>query len=369
VGGGRAERRIASGRRPASRSRAGDRAAGPGRGDPAGVSGRHPGRSDRAARTYPAAAAGRLWHVPRADRCGRHSPGGEPRAPAGRRIADRHVGAPQARSSNGPRSRDPRTGGRARRGRPDRPARPRRSRPRCGLHDGRCQPRRGDLGLEHRDRGVDARRARRRPPAATTGNPDRCRHRGVRGVRRAVAIGRPGRRHGGRGAARPRARAAGHRGGRAGLGRDGPAPARSRLGRRRRLPPLRPCDRGHPRLGLISDDATRRSGARPTAALARRDPGRIARRTGGDDTDRAARVRSAVARGAGCQPDRGAARARGDGRRRCGARGRRPGRLRGPVDRRHRDRAAGVGAVRGDGRDGAGRRRAAAREPPARRAV
>ncbi len=54
-------------------------------------------------------------------------------------------------------------------GHPDRPPRPRRPRPRRGVHDGRRQPRRGDLRLEHRDRRGGDRRPRRAASGAAAG--------------------------------------------------------------------------------------------------------------------------------------------------------------------------------------------------------
>ena len=79
-------------------------------------------------------------------------------------------------------------------GDPDRPARPGRPRPRRRLHDGRREPRRRDLRLEHRDRRRRDRGCRRPARAATPlGRHDR-RDRRVRRVRRGVAVGRSRRR-------------------------------------------------------------------------------------------------------------------------------------------------------------------------------
>ena len=71
----------------------------------------------------------------------------------------RRLEAHPPRRRRGPRGGPARARGRAGRRHPDRAARPRRSRPGRGVHDGRRQPRRRHLRLEHRDRRRGHRRA------------------------------------------------------------------------------------------------------------------------------------------------------------------------------------------------------------------
>ena len=153
-------------------------------------------RPGAGARRDPAATTGRLRRLPRSHRRGGHAARRRPRAAPGRghRRADARGLPPLRRGRSRPGAAG--AGGRAGGRDPDRAARPGRSRSGRRLHDRRRQPRRRDLGLEHRDRGVDARRAGGWRPAASSGDPHGARDRRVRGVRRAVAVGRPGGRHG-----------------------------------------------------------------------------------------------------------------------------------------------------------------------------
>ena len=109
--------------------------------------------------------------------------------------------ATPARRRRRARGRDPGAGGGPRRRDRHRPARSGRPRPRRGLHDGRGEPRRRDLRLEHRDR------RRRRSPRSPGGSARRrravvlsCAIVAYVAVRRRVAVGRPG---GGDGRRRP----------------------------------------------------------------------------------------------------------------------------------------------------------------------
>ena len=113
------------------------------------------------------------------------------RASTGRcRACDRS--RPPGRSV-GTRGRPARTRGGTGRGHPRRAARPRRPRSGRRLHDGRCQPRRRDLGLEHRDRRRCGRGDGRADAASPPLDPDDGRDRRVRRLRRCVGIGRAGR--------------------------------------------------------------------------------------------------------------------------------------------------------------------------------
>ncbi len=179
----------------------------------------------------------RLRHLPAADRGHRDAPGALPRpARHGRGPGGRDRG-PSAHGGRGPDAVAPRTRGRARGRDPHRAARPGRSRPGAGVHDGRGQPRRRDLGLEHRDRRLAG---RRHSFARRTGAPQpfgrhapgdrRLHHRGG-----GVAVRRPRRGDGRRGHPRPGV----------GTGRGGRH--RTRLGRR--PAPRRGADDGAPTRG------------------------------------------------------------------------------------------------------------------------
>ena len=167
---------------------------------------------------------------------------------------------------------------------------------RRGLRDGRREPRRRDLGLEHRDR----RRARRggapgTPPAGRhrrrAGDGHRVRDRGGR-----VAVGRAGGRHGRRRAARARVgQGRACRGGARGGGRAAAA-RRSGADRRRGLPPLGARDGRAAGLGEPDRGVARRAGRRADARLARGEPRDLARRAGRDAARRRRDVRAAVAR-------------------------------------------------------------------------
>ena len=137
-------------------------------------------------------------------------------ATAGRRLA-----CDRSRSAGrrlGARRRAARTGSGARGGHPRRTPRPRRPRPGGRLHHRRRQPRRGDLGLEHRDRRRGDRGDGRPDEAPTTLDPDDGRDRRLRRLRRGFGIGRPCRGDGRCRAAGPRVRTcrAGGRGARRG---------------------------------------------------------------------------------------------------------------------------------------------------------
>ena len=187
--------------------------------------------------------------IPRAARSLGHARGTVPPAP---RTSRRPRGVARIAPARGCRSADsgpPRTGGGA--GSRDPHRTPGSSRPgrRRQLHDGRCQPRRRDLRMEHRhrrrgDRGV----CRPHRSAASRGRDD-GRDRGLHRVRGCVAIGAPRRRDGRRGVAGPREWPGRSSGGCARLGRDAPAPRRSAARRRRRVPAVRPGDRRAHRVG------------------------------------------------------------------------------------------------------------------------
>ena len=224
-----------------------------------------------------------------------------------RRAGPRRPWAPSRgaapRRRRGARARPARARGGARRGDPDRPPRPRRSRPRGGLHDGRRQPRRRDLRLEHRDR-RGGHRGPRRPagPPPPLGRDDR-------GDRRRTSPSRAPRR---RSCARRswpasccwRARPAA-RGGR---------PRRSAGPRRCCSSPIRALigDAGFQlsslaTAGLIAwatplTEWIERIGPRPRPALARREPRRVARGPGRDAADHPRLVRPAGDPVAGRQP-------------------------------------------------------------------
>ena len=313
-------------------------------------------------RQDPAATRGRLRRLPGPDQRGRDAARGHARGAARLGLARRRARRHSPGRRGGPRSRNPRARGGSGRGRADRAPGPRRPRPGRGVHDGRREPRGRHLRLEHRHRRVHARGHRRGTATTPAGNPHGGRDRPVRGVRGAIGISRPRWRDGRRRPAGSRAGPSRDRRRGTRLGRHRPAARRPGLDRRRGLPPVGAGDRRDHRVGLLDDRAAlrRRAGAAP--ALARRDPRRLAGRTGGHDTDRAARVRAALARGAGGQPDRRAARPTGDGRRGSRARRRRARWPGAAVDPCRPRRLAGLGPLCSDGRSRAVRRRAAPRE-------
>ncbi len=165
-------------------------------GDPAPLSGDRAGDGGRRVGRRPASAGRRsIRRLPPPDRRVRnasrsHRSRSDPlesgpanllerlRRGAGTALDNRDPGA-----RGGPRGRDRR-----------RAARPGRSRPRRRLHHRRRESRRRDLGLEHRDRRGERRRARRRSRSATTGGADRDRDHPVRRVRRGIRRPSSGRR-------------------------------------------------------------------------------------------------------------------------------------------------------------------------------
>ena len=222
--------------------------------------------------------------------------------------------------------------GRPRRGHPHRPSRPRRPRPRCRVHDGRRQPRRGDLRLEHRDRrGCHRRDGRPSRAPASVGRHDR-RDRRVRGVRRGIGVGRAGGADGRCRAARARDRPRGSRRGRPRVGRDPSAHHGSEPHRRRRLPALVAGDGRTDRLGDATHRLDRVDRARPAPPLAGREPRRVDGGTGGDAADHPRVVRSPGDPVADREPARRPAGRPGDGGRHPRAGGRPGARRRGAVD-------------------------------------
>ena len=167
-----------------------------------------------------------LRRVPAPVRRGRHArrPGARARGdPAGRPpdAARRQRRRAPARAA--------RARGRAGRRDPRRPARARGSLARRRLRDRRREPRRRDLGLEHRDRRGPGRDGAPRPIAAARVDRDPGHGRRLRGRRRRLVVGRPRRGHGRRRAARPRERTgrAGARGARASRRRSCCSPTRA----------------------------------------------------------------------------------------------------------------------------------------------
>ena len=209
-----------------ARRRPGDRgAAGASRcGDAPRLSGGRPGRSDPDLRVARGTTGRRLRQIPCRDRCRRDraraiAVGG---ARIGRDRAD--PGGAAARRGRGAPARHPGTRGGPGQRCADRPAGPRRSRPDDSLHGCRRDPRRGDLRLEHRDRGHLDRCIGRAVRPAPTGSPDGLCHRGLHDLRRTVGVGGPGGRHGRRRAPGAGTRATQHRCGRDRVGRDRAAP-------------------------------------------------------------------------------------------------------------------------------------------------
>ena len=238
-----------------------------GRGDAAALSGRRSraiassstARSGRAptrptARTSSGSVrSGRSTSRTLGDRAGARRPRPAPRGAAARR-------------GRGARPRPARARGRTRRRDPDRPARPGRSRPRGGVHDGRRQPRRRDLRLEHRDRRGGHRRDDRTAGAPPSVGRDDRRDRRLRRVRRCVAVGRARGADGRRRPAGARERPRGTRDRGPRLGRDAAARHRPEPHRRRRLPAVVAGDGRPHRLG---DAADRMDRARSAAAASR----------------------------------------------------------------------------------------------------
>jgi len=326
------------------------------------VSGGGRGRPGRGRRPDPTPAARRLRGLSRTDRRRRVDPGHEPRgAPAAGRPRARARGS-AARRSRRAGARRARAGGRSRGRDPHRPSRSGRSAARGRLHDRGREPRRRDLGLEHRDRRDDDRRARRTARTPSPVGPHCRGDRRLRGVRRAVAVRRAGRRNGRVGAARPRARTAESRdrGARA-RGRRA-ARARSGVHRRRRVPPFGSRDRRPHGLGNAARRSPGGSGAGSVAGVALRVTRRLARRPGGDPAGDPPVVRALVARVARRESRRRAARRTEHGGRSGRPRGRARHGRRHALIRRHPRRSARVGAARRDRRSRSVRRRTAVRQ-------
>ena len=148
--------------------------------------------------------------LPRPDRRVGHARRADARGPpSGRPDPATRLEAAPTRRGRAADPRPPRARGRSRGRHPDRAARPGRPGGRGGVHDRRRQPRRRDLGLEHRDR----RGGRSRPFAGRLGRRRRsvvtaARDRRVHRVRRRVAVGPARGRDGRRRAAGPRDAAA-----------------------------------------------------------------------------------------------------------------------------------------------------------------
>ena len=267
-------------------------------------------------RPDPGAARGPVRRLPPPDRRRRHAPDAVARGPARQRGSRHRPRATPAARRRGARGRDPGARGGPRGGHRHRPARPRRSRPRGGLHDGRGEPRRRDLRLEHRDRRGD------------------CSPRSAAGSVAPAAGARDSRPRSSlyvafAGASASVVRAAAM----AGVvlvaresGRAGRAAAAlgwaalllllvdPHLVVRRRVPAVVARDRRDPRLGDAVRGVARGEGAARLPGWLAECLGGLARRPGRDAAGRAAVVRPARDRLAGREPRRRAARRAGDGR-------------------------------------------------------
>ncbi len=329
----------------------------PGRRDAAALSSDRTWRPDHRGGTCAAETGQLLRSIPRATRRVGH-----PRRPvdggAGAAHRSRHVAgglAPRCRRVADPRA--PRTRGGTGRRDPHRPARPRRPAGRGRLHDRRRQSRRGDLGLEHRDRGGRRRGDGRSTRSSATS--DRHRHRGrlVHRVRRGLAIGAPCRGDGRGGPPRPgvRPKRPGRRGPRSGGIPVAPRGAGAR--ERRRVPAVDARHRGSRGLGDAADGSAGSPDPWTTAPLVERKPRRLAGGPGGDPPGRARLVRAAGAHLAGREPGGRATGHAGHGCRPRGAARRCPGERRRARGAWCGPRGTGLDRIAPDDRDRRGRGR------------